>query len=121
MKRFREYGGVAALARGLALFALLLQFTMPLAGAVAADLSGGRSVPSLSICFAGANAPEKTIPHACAMPGGCCVLTWTAPDIPLEQTQVRHTAYLTFENRVERPVSASDVANFARGPPRPSV
>ena len=112
---------MAALGRGLALFALLLQFTMPLAGAVAADLSGGRSVPALSICFAGTNAPEKTIPHACAMPGGCCVLSWSAPDILLEQAPIRHAAYLAFENRGERPVSAPDVTNFARGPPRPSV
>ncbi|NMM43545.1 hypothetical protein HH303_03585 [Rhodospirillaceae bacterium KN72] len=121
MRHFRGLGGVAALARGLALFALLLQFTMPLAGAVAADLSGGGSVPSLSICFAGTSAPEKTIPHACAMPGGCCVLSWTAPNIRLEQAPVRHAAYMAFESRVERPVSASDVTNFARGPPRPSV
>ncbi|MEQ8830304.1 MAG: hypothetical protein RLW87_10890 [Alphaproteobacteria bacterium] len=77
MKRFRQLDGIGGWARNLALFALLLQFTLPLGMAVAADLPGAQFDPSSVFdCYGGDSDGSDTGHnglHGCVLPGGCCI------------------------------------------------
>lgn len=79
MQHWRGFRSLGSIARCLALFAILIQFTLPLGTAIAAGLSDGYS--DVRIVFQCLGAPPQTEPeshplvpwHTCAMPGGCCV------------------------------------------------
>ena len=79
MQHWRGYRSLGSIARCLALFALLIQFTLPLGTAIAAGLSDGHSDTQIVFqCLGGAPQTDPddqpVVPwHTCAMPGGCCV------------------------------------------------
>ena len=94
MRHWRELRPLGNLARCLALFAILIQFTVPFGVAVAAGLSDAK--PNVGIVFQCLGGTPQTDPdaqpavpwHSCAMPGGCCVApTLKSPPITLRPVQ----------------------------------
>jgi len=94
VQHWRGFRSLGSIARCLALFAILIQFTLPLGTAIAAGLSDGHSdVRIVFQCLGGAPqtdpAAQPVVPwHTCAMPGGCCVAPVLAtPPIALRSLQ----------------------------------
>lgn len=85
MRHWRGLRVLGSFARCLALFAVLLQFTLPFGAAVAAGLSDGQAGTQLVFqCLGGAPQTDPdaqpAVPwHSCAMPGGCCVAPTLSP------------------------------------------
>lgn len=75
MKAWRGSGRWAVPARSLALFALLIQFTLPFGIAVAAGFQPGAPSTAVFDCMAGAGDGDTRLApgHSCPLPGGCCV------------------------------------------------
>lgn len=63
----------ATIARSLALFAILLQFTLPFGVAVAASLTPQVEALQVFDCLGGDPSEPSTASHHCALPGGCCI------------------------------------------------
>ncbi len=67
-------GGWHGLARSLALFAVLIQFTLPFGVALAADFAQQADRPAVIDCYSGAVDPKGTVRgHSCVLPVGCCL------------------------------------------------
>lgn len=78
MRHWRCETGIGSVARSLALFALLIQFTLPFGMAVASDLTDHGDPTAVFDCLGGAplqDGEEAVLIdwHHCALPGGCCI------------------------------------------------
>lgn len=126
MKRFRQLDGIGGWARNLALFALLLQFTLPLGMAVAADLPGAQFDPaSVFDCYSG-NPDDPDTGHSglhgCVLPGGCCLAGGSVSlgIAPTNGTGTEIAAMFSPAYSQSLPVRPT-AQNLVRGPPDPSA
>lgn len=125
MRGFRSRGLIGEAARSLALFALLLQFTLPFGTALAASVSPGLHGFAASICLTGTQPlsdPDGPVAgHPCTMVGGCCV-----PAAAMSHLSVGCPTGAVEARTLSIPVSDDDPGGVAclpppaRGPPAPS-
>ncbi|MDW3206506.1 MAG: hypothetical protein R8L07_13300 [Alphaproteobacteria bacterium] len=118
--------GIGGLARNLALFALLLQFTLPVGLAIAADLPGAQLDPAAVFdCLGGSREKgEASVSglHGCVLPGGCCVPGGSVCPCGLSAKGAGTVLSAASPHAGAPPIPARPSAqNLVRGPPNTSA
>ena len=114
--------GLSAL-RAVALFAFLLQFTIPFGVSLAVGFDDSASSRFASICWGGlgqdGDTPDKPSHGiACPTPGGCCALGGLDRVPPPSETEITDLGLVAFEHRQDvHHVPSHDLRPEARGPP----
>lgn len=123
MRHWRGETGIGSVARSLALFALLIQFTLPFGMALASNLTDRGDPTAVFDCLGGTpldNGEETVLVdwHHCALPGGCCVApALNSGGLRIDTVQPVETA-LTRPVAPDQPIIGRPVnQNLVRGPP----